>query len=142
MSRSDRAASPVGKTKDVGWQIGVSRTIPVDVADAWEYLVSPAGLGVWLGEGVEVPLVKGARYETADGTTGEVRSLRPGDRVRLTWQPADRADPATVQVALAPAKTGCAFRFHAERLHDADEREAMRAHFRGIIDRIEADLAG
>ncbi len=109
MSRRDRAGSPVGKTKDAGWQIGVSRTIAVDVAD--------------------VPFVKGAPYETVDGTIGEVRSIRPGDRVRLTWQPADRADPATVQVALSPAKTGCALRFHAERFHDADEREAMRAHY-------------
>lgn len=134
------ATSPVGKTRDAGWQIGVSRSIAVDLETLWSYLVSTDGLATWLGRGVVSPLAKGQRYETEDGTTGEIRSLRDRDRLRLTWQPVDRPDHATVQVAVAPSKSGCSVRFHTERLHDADERERMREHWRTIIDRIEADL--
>lgn len=134
------AANPVGKTRDAGWQIGVSRSIAADVETVWEYLISPDGLMRWLGTGVPTPLSMGQRYETEDGTVGEVRSLRDLDRVRLTWQPADRPDHATVQVAVAPSKAGCSLRFHTERLYDSDERERMREHWRDIIDRIEADL--
>ncbi|MEM8925898.1 MAG: SRPBCC domain-containing protein [Actinomycetota bacterium] len=83
---------------------------------------------------------KGRPYETDDGTSGEIRSLRPFDRVRLTWQPVDRADHATVQVAVVPSKAGCSLRFHTERLYDGDERERMRTHWRQVVDRIEADL--
>ncbi|MEM9133972.1 MAG: SRPBCC domain-containing protein [Actinomycetota bacterium] len=131
---------PVGKTRDAGWQIGVSRSIAVDLETVWHHLISPAGLAVWLGPGLSTPLVKGERYETADGTTGEVRSLRPLDRVRLTWQPVDRADDATVQVAVTPSKAGCSLRFHTERLYDGEERERMRHHWRQVVDRIEAEL--
>jgi len=135
----------VGRTRDVGWQIGVSRTIAVDIDTAWEYLISTAGLATWLGPGVGTPLVNGQTYETGEGTTGEIRSVRERDRVRLTWRPDTRPDDATVQVTVAPAKSaptkvGCTIRFHTERLYDADERERMRDHWRGIADTIEAEL--
>lgn len=131
---------PVGLTRDAGWQIGVSRTLPVELDTAWEYLISSDGLAVWLGPGVETPLARGRRYETSDGTSGQIRSLREHDRIRLTWQPIGRPDDATVQIALAPTKTGCTFRFHTERLYDRDERELMRTHWQHVADRIADDL--
>jgi uncharacterized protein YndB with AHSA1/START domain len=124
---------PVGQTRDAGWQIGVSRTLPVDLDTLWDHLISPRGLEAWLGTGVGTPLVKGQRFETDDGVSGEIRSLRPHDRIRLTWQPSDRPDSATVQVAVASTKTGCVLRFHTERLYDQSEREAMRSHWRSVI---------
>ena len=130
---------PVGLTKDAGWEVGVSRTLPLTVTAAWDLLLSPEGLSVWLGEGVSAAqLAKGATYTTADGTEGEVRSLRPLDRVRLTWRPPGRPRPATVQVALSPRARGSAIQFHAEKLADADERERMRAHWRAVLDRLAA----
>lgn len=131
---------PVGRTKDVGWQIGVSRTILVDLDTAWRYLTSPAGLSTWLGDGIGTPLAKGQRYKTDDGTTGQVRSVRLRDRIRLTWQPAHRPDDATVQIALTPTATGCTFRFHTERLYDADERGRMRGHWLKVANTIESEL--
>ena len=92
--------STIGKTKSAGWQIGVSRTIPVPLDDAWSYLVSAAGLAVWLGRGIETPLHVGDEYRTVDGTHGEI-----------TWQSPDRPDDATVQIAVTPAAAGCTLRF-------------------------------
>ncbi len=134
------STGPVGKTRDAGWQIGVSRTIAVDVETAWSYLTAPRGLATWLGEDVAIPLFKDQRYRTADGTSGTIRSFREFDRIRLTWQPVNRPDHATVQVTVAPAKSGCTVRFHTERLYSSDEREQMRAHWRRVVHDIEADL--
>lgn len=131
-----------GKTRDAGWQIGVSRTLPVSLDEAWAYLTSTDGIGVWLGAGVETPLAVGQAYRTDDGTTGEFRSVRDRDRVRLTWQPAGRPEPATVQIALTTAATGCTFRFHTERLAGPEERAAMRDHWRAVADTIEEQLDG
>jgi uncharacterized protein YndB with AHSA1/START domain len=132
--------SPTGLTKDAGWQVGVSRTLPIELDVAWDFLVSPTGLRLWLGE-VIAPLANGAAYETRDGTTGEVRSLRPCDRVRLTWKPEGREQPATVQVAVTPAQHGTTVRFHTERLVSEDERGRFRQRWREALDRIEAQLA-
>jgi uncharacterized protein YndB with AHSA1/START domain len=128
---------PVGLTRDAGWQIGVSRTFPADVESVWELLTSAAGLELWLGKGVPTPLTKGASYRTRDGTRGEIRSVRPLDRVRLTWQPEGRDAPATVQLAVARSPRGCSVRFHTEHLASQQEREAMRTHWRKILDRLD-----
>jgi uncharacterized protein YndB with AHSA1/START domain len=134
--------SPVGLTKDAGWEIGVSRTVPHDIDHVWTTLVSPEGLGVWVGPGAALGSAKGDAYATDDGTTGELRSLHPGDRVRLTWRPAGRDAPTTLQVTVRPAARGTTVRFHQERLADADEREAMRVHWSAALDRLAGVLDG
>jgi uncharacterized protein YndB with AHSA1/START domain len=44
----------VGRTRDAGWQIGVSKTIDRPVEEVWAFLTSHEGIGIWLGEGVTV----------------------------------------------------------------------------------------
>ena len=127
--------TPTGLTKDAGWQIGVSRTLPLPVAAVWEFIASPEGVALWLGEGVRLPTAKGEAYETRDGIAGELRSYRPGDRVRLTY------GTSTLQVAVSPSGEGRAvLRFHQDHLADAAESEAMRDHWAGVLDRLAARL--
>jgi len=132
----------VGQTRDVGFQIGVSRTLPHAPAEVWSFLTSPAGTALWVGPDASLEPTKGSRYTTADGTTGEVRSFHTDDRVRITWQPESWPHDSTVQLVVRPAATGTSVRFHQERLADAAERTRQRAHWRGVLDAIEAALAG
>ena len=101
---------PVGKTKDAGWELGVSSTVPLSLEEAWSRLEDPAR---WLGEPAE-----------------DVRSRRPLDRIRVGWH------GTIVQVALTTAKSGTTVRFHQERLADAAERERQRAHWTAVLDRL------
>ena len=132
---------PVGKTKDVGWEIGVSRTVAATPEEVWGLLTSRDGVAAWLGEGAELPAEPKTAYETTAGTTGELRSVRPLDRIRLTWHPESWDHESTVQVVIRPAKSGTSIRFHQERLADAEERERQRAHWAEVIDRLEALLS-
>ncbi|KAB8167307.1 SRPBCC domain-containing protein [Streptomyces sp. 3MP-14] len=121
---------PTGLTRDAGWQIGVSRTLPHPPAAVWDFLTGPAGLAHWLGPGATLPTEVGARYATdGDGPSGELRGYRPGERVRLT------ADDTTVQFTLRPAREGAAtsLTFHQERLPDAAARERQRAHWKAVL---------
>lgn len=131
----------VGLTEDAGFEIGVSRTVPYAPAEVWNFLASPGGTALWVGPGAVLEPTKGAPYATDDGTTGEVRSFRPDDRIRLTWRPASWSHDSTVQLVVRPAATGASVRFHQERLADADERERQRTHWRAVLDAIEAALA-
>jgi uncharacterized protein YndB with AHSA1/START domain len=127
---------PVGKTKDAGWEIGVSRTVNMPIEAVWELLVSPDVQALWLGSG-ELPTMPGEPYETDEGTVGEVRSFHPNDRIRLTWRPPDWDHDSTVQVAVsAKGPESTVVRFHQDRLADAGERERQRAHWAAIIDEI------
>ena len=101
---------PVGKTKDAGWEIGVSRTVPFSLEEAWARVEDPTA---WLGEPTE-----------------DVRSHRPLDRVRVGWK------GTIVQVVVRPAKSGTTVSFHQERLPGPEERERQRAHWKGVLDRL------
>jgi uncharacterized protein YndB with AHSA1/START domain len=131
---------PVGKTKDAGWEIGVSRTLPVPAARVWEVLTSVEGTELWLGSGVTWPARQGDPYELDDGTVGQVRGFRPLERIRLTWQPPDWDHEAVVQLALSDRGDRTRLTFHQERLADADERERQRAHWAAVMDRVQAAL--
>ncbi|MFF8438421.1 SRPBCC family protein [Streptomyces bacillaris] len=127
---------PVGLTRDAGWEIGVSRTLHQPPQAVWEFITGPEGVALWLGAEGPLPTEKGAPYRTADGTEGEIRSYRPGDRVRLTY------GPSTVQVAVTPGSSEgrAVLRFHQERLASAEEREDRRTHWKAVMDRVAAEL--
>ncbi|WP_203904140.1 SRPBCC domain-containing protein [Virgisporangium aliadipatigenens] len=134
----------VGQTKDVGWNIGVSKTLDHPLDRVWEFVVGP-GLPLWLGEGVAFgpDAAPGDPYETADGTVGELRGFRPADRIRLTHLVRGADHETTVQVAMrAPAPGRTMLRFHEERMLDAAEREAQRVHWQAAMERVAAALDG
>ncbi|MFD0278239.1 SRPBCC domain-containing protein [Kitasatospora sp. NPDC127111] len=139
----DRTPShrPVGLTRDAGFQIGVSRTLPHPPEAVWALLTSPAGAALWLGPGARLTERVGGPVTAADGSAGELRSLHPGSRIRLTWQPAGRDRATTVQVTVTPAHGGTVLRFHQERLDDPAERARQREHWRAVMDAVTAGLA-
>jgi uncharacterized protein YndB with AHSA1/START domain len=126
--------SGVGHTRDAGWQIGVSKTIDRPAAEVWAFITSPAGIAIWLGEGVTVLSDLGAGYETTAGVRGETRSFRDLDRVRLTWWPRDWTHDTTLQLTVSPVGEGRSrLGVHQERLADATEREQQRRHWKGVV---------
>ncbi|ASR37879.1 activator of Hsp90 ATPase 1 family protein [Prauserella marina] len=130
----NRHGSRVGLTKDAGWQIGVSKTVHVPVETAWEFLISPEGIAIWLGDGVTVIPERGAGYETTAGVRGETRGFRERDRVRLTWHPPSWTHDTTLQLTVTSAGEGKSrIGVHQERLADAGERELQRKHWKDVI---------
>jgi len=130
----------VGETADVGFQVGVQRSVTATVTQVWELITSRPEL--WLGEGVSVTFVRGEQYEVspaggAPAASGEVRVVKPGDRLRMTWQPDGWQAPAILQLALSQSGSGkTAIHAHLEKLPDADTREAMRKRWREALERI------
>lgn len=129
------SATPVGKTKTQGWEIGVRRTFPINVDEAWELLMTSPGLDYWLGD-VEINFKKGVRYETQDGTEGEIRSYTEGSLIRMTWQPPQWDFASTLQIRVIAAKKGATISIHHEKLEDGDQREKMRHHWSSVLDKM------
>jgi uncharacterized protein YndB with AHSA1/START domain len=125
-----------GLTKDAGWEIGVSKTVPYPAEQVWQLLTSRRGIRLWLGE-TELGTNRGDRYETADGTVGELRGYRPNDRLRLTWRPPGWDHDSTVQLTVTAQGDGrSVLRFHQERLADETERSRQRDHWRAVMTQI------
>jgi uncharacterized protein YndB with AHSA1/START domain len=126
---------PVGKTQTQGWEIGVRRTFPINVDQAWELLVTTPGIEYWIGEG-EIDFAKGERYEMEDGTCGEIRSYTEGSLIRMTWQPPQWDFASTLQIRVLSAKKGATISIHHEKLENGQQREQMRQHWSSVLDKL------
>lgn len=131
----------MGARVSIGFQVGARRTFPVALGEAWEWLVSREGLQLWLGSGSEAELAEGMRYRLPDGTNGEVRVLKPGSHLRLTWQAPGWPRASTIQVRVIPSGEKTVVAFHQEHLPGPKERENRRVFFRRALDLI-ADKFG
>ena len=128
-----RGLRVVGQTSAGGFQIGVQMTLPVSTGEAWDVMMEGPGRDVWLGTADDIEFRKGERYRTSEGVSGEVRSIVPGERVRLTWDSPELAHPSTLQVTIVPSGEKASVRFHQERLSSLEERERMREHWRDVL---------
>jgi len=77
----------IGQTRDVGFQIGVRRTLPIAHEATWQLVTSAEGRRIWLDDSVEVELAQGATYRLADGTSGKISVFTLNSHLRMTWQP-------------------------------------------------------
>lgn len=128
-----------GQTADAGFQVGVQKTMPVDAERLWHFLIGPEGLSIWLGDGIRsFKLEKGLAYQTQDGTVGEIRSVAPTERLRLTWHPAHWETSSTLQLYFLAKGDKTALRFHHEKLADSKHRSEMKAHWQDVLKKIEA----
>ncbi len=123
-----------GQTADAGFQLGVQKSLPIEAERLWQLLTSPEGLAIWLGNGLQgLEIEVGVNYETAEGTTGEIRSVYPAEKLRLTWQPADWDNASTLQLYLLAKGDKTALRFHHEKLTGLEQREAMKRHWQQVL---------
>ncbi len=129
---------PVGLTKDVGFQIGARRTLPVRLEHAWRYLLSAEGQRLWLGTKIPIRWESGQGYQLEDGTRGEVRVFRDGSHLRMTWHPSGWARASTIQLRVIGKAERSVVAFHQEHLPDAEAREQRRAHYLRVLDQLES----
>jgi uncharacterized protein YndB with AHSA1/START domain len=137
MTRETEPGRVTGQTRDTGFQVGVRRTLPLSPEEAWRLVTSPAAVREWLGVGAGVEWERGRTYALADGAAGEVRVVKPGSHVRLTWRPAGWERASLIQVRVLPAAGGATVSFHQEHLPDAAARERRREHFAAALDALE-----
>ena len=131
-----RGKRVLGETADTGFEVGVQRSLGLSTAEAWELVTSRSDL--WLGKGAAIVFDKGERYD-APAASGEVRVVKPGDRLRMTWQPEDWPAPATLQLTFSESGSGkTAINVHMEKLPDAKARATMRERWREALERLAA----
>jgi uncharacterized protein YndB with AHSA1/START domain len=137
-----RGRRAVGQTAAAGYRVGVQRSVAAAPKQVWELITSRPDL--WLGEGTCAVFDEGERYEVppgdgAPGASGEIRVVKPGDRLRITWQPQGWPAAATLQLTLLPSTSRkTAVHAHMEKLPDAGALDAMRKRWREALERIAA----
>lgn len=122
--------TPVGVTKDAGVQIGVRKTWATSHEKLWDFLTSPQGVALWLGNVSDFRLEKGYEFASAEGVTGKLTVVVPFQKLRMTWKRPEWEKPSRLQLTLLSTKTGkTTLAIHQEMLEDVYVRELMRRHW-------------
>lgn len=126
-----------GRTQSAGWQVGMRRTLPIGLEDAWHLLISAEGIAIWLGEGADIQMQERSRYRLADGTSGEVRVIKLYSNLRITWHPPAWQHPSTLQLRLIGKGNRTVLALHQEHLPGPDARNERRRFFGMALDALE-----
>ncbi|WP_310735591.1 SRPBCC domain-containing protein [Cohnella herbarum] len=115
---------PVGATKDAGVQIGVRRTLAITKEQAWNFLLSPAGLSLWIGDVPPLKLQIGQEYESKEGVSGKITAVVPYHKLRMTWKRPEWDNPSRLQLYFLSTKSGkTTLAVHQEMLDEVYMRE-------------------
>ncbi|BBU38901.1 MAG: ATPase [Bacillaceae bacterium] len=134
---------PVGVTKDAGVQIGVRKTIKVEQEKVWDYLTSPQGLPLWIGDVSEFRLQKGYEFKSKEGICGKLTVVLPFRKLRMKWKLPEWEKPSRLQLYLLPTDSGkTTIAIHQEMLDDVYVRELMRRFWADKLEQIKNYLEG
>jgi len=125
----------VGKTKDVGFQFGIRKTIPVSTEKVWDFLFSENGLKIWLGN-LKSELELKKKFETKNGITGILRVFKPNSHIRLNWKLKTWKNISTVQIRVIGNESKTTIAIHQEKLLNTEQRNEMKEYWTKIIEKI------
>jgi uncharacterized protein YndB with AHSA1/START domain len=126
--------NPVGLTKDVGFQIGVRRSLPLSKEEAWDFLTSREGLKLWIGDLESLPMQAGSVFHSKEGVTGKLRVVKFQEKLRLSWKREEWDNPSALQIYLLASDTKkTTIAFHQDKLDDLYMRQVMKDHWEHVL---------
>ena len=131
-----------GLTTDAAYRIDISKTFPVSLHDAWNFMFSATGLKLWFGCNSLPEWKKDQKYTTKNGTYFCVRAYNELSHARLTYKRKDWENTATLQLRVHTAKTGTTISIQQEKLATTAQREEMKLHWEKVMDKIALGLKG
>lgn len=117
-----------------GIHAGTRKTYPVSLPEAWEYLVSQAGVGTWLGVS-DLQLAPGKVFGN-ENMEGEIKVIKDLSHIRLLWKRTDWPSYSYLQVRVFRADSGAIISFHQDKLVNEALRHEMLRHWEGVLLRL------
>lgn len=83
-----------------------TKTFYISAEKLWDLLESEQGQAVWLKPLSPFKFKTKNVFETEDGFYGEIRTMRDGERLRMSWQDPEWTKPTILQVYALPREKG------------------------------------
>jgi len=125
----------IGQTKDVGFQFGIRKTIPISTEKVWDFLFSENGLKIWLGN-LKSELELNKEFETENGITGLLRVFKPNSHIRVNWKLKTWENMSTVQIRVIGDENKTTIAIHQEKLLNSLQRNEMKEYWNKIIEKL------
>ena len=130
-----------GQTADAGFQVGVSKTLPVSAEKIWDFLTSPAGFGIVTGEIIDPKKIREAERTGKTGIQYKITTLKPCSHLRMRWRLPDWKDYSILQVRVSEKGNGkTVLIFHQEKLADSVMQKEMKRYWKEQFTKLSALL--
>jgi hypothetical protein len=120
-----------------GFQIGISKTLPVSTDFVWDFLFSDTGLKIWLGNLNSEDFELNKPFKTEEGITGKLTVFKPDCHIRLSWKPTHWTNSSIVEVRVKNSKGRAIILFHQTKIISLQQREEMRIRWNRVLSEFE-----
>lgn len=116
-----------GRNQKGEFSVTVTRTVYFGADKLWKLLESPEGQAVWLKPLSRFKFKAKNVFETEDGYFGEIRTMKEGERLRMSWQDPEWSKPTIIQVyAMARSEQKSFLVFMHDGIKDPRTKAALR----------------
>ena len=120
------------KSKDLGFQVSVTKTFNVSTELIWEFILSAKGISIWLGEINFDDFEIQKPFLTTNGIEGKLTVFVPNCHLRFKWKPRNWEKQSTVELRVTNSKGKARLIFHHTQFFKIEQQEELRDCF-GII---------
>jgi activator of HSP90 ATPase len=127
--------------KDLGFQVAVSKTFKVGTPTMWNFILSEAGIQIWLGEMNTDDFELQTQFVTKTGIKVKLTIFKPDCHLRFKWQPSTFEKSSTVELRITNTKGKARIIFHHTGFFKIEQQEELRTYWKTIIDKINNALS-
>jgi activator of HSP90 ATPase len=130
----------VGLTKKVGFQFSIIRTYAVSTDAAWDFLLSEAGISIWLGKINFDDFELNNSLTTTTGVEAKITIFRADSHLRLAWKPAHWVNNSFIEIRVFDTQGRTKIGLLHTHMTDAKQREEVKAYWGKIFQEIGINL--
>ncbi|OQW48897.1 MAG: hypothetical protein A4S09_13090 [Proteobacteria bacterium SG_bin7] len=115
----------------------ITKSFPMDQKTLWKLMTSCKGINAWLKPIGKFSLKPNSAFEIAGEIFGDVRTVVPPKRIRLSWQDLDWEKKTYLEIhVVGRPNKGSILVFSHDGLKTSAHKEKMRKYWRAAVDGI------
>lgn len=133
----------MGQDAKGNYMVTATKSLPVSAPKAWKFLMSKAGIRIWLNPLSPLSIRPQTSFETEGGYFGEVRTVSSNRRVRMYWQDPLWEKHTVVELLLVSRpKSKSILVFNHTGIKEVKTQALLRALWKQVVEQIFEALEG
>ncbi len=123
------------------YSVSCTKTLSIEASRLWRFLVGTKGVSIWMKPLFPVKIKIASHFETEDGFFGEIRTIKVGRRLRMSWKDENETRTTYVELIIVPlaAKKTILVVQHMQ-LKNLKIQSAMRKRWKEILVGIQGQI--
>lgn len=127
-----------GRNQKGEYSVTATKSIKLNRDAIWDFITSEAGQALWLRPMTPIEdFAPKTQFEVEGGIYGEIRTLKPPERLRMRWQDTEWPKPSVLNIGIAQHRPNSSILYVMhEALASPRLREQMREYWRERLEEV------